>query len=107
MDLGELIDWLSQQNPTAVIKHGFGEPMSYRGYYDQLAFAPVEETTIGEMLWFAQYALDRTFEGYKGGDYKMESYTDCWIAEYGTSRGDKIGPTIIKLWQLQIDNYNN
>lgn len=96
--LKDLIEWLEKQSPDAVVPHGFGEPMSYRGYYDELAFEPVESTTFGEMLTHARNALGATFTGYKGGDYKMGEYTPCWIAEYGTSTGDKIGPTILNLW---------
>lgn len=100
MNLQDLIEWLEQQNPSAVVKHGFGEPMSYRGYYDELAFDPVEETTFGDMLRYAKSALGQTFTGYKGGDFKMEEYTPCWIAPYGRGGGDKIGPTMCKLWLL-------
>lgn len=103
-DLGELIEWLRQQDPTATVLHGFGQPDSYRGYYDELAFEPVEKTTFGEMLAHAQFALGRTFQGYKGGDYTMHEGTPCWIASYGCSGGDRIGPTIIKLWNAQSDS---
>lgn len=50
------------------------------------------------MLENAKSALGATFYGYKGGEYTMHEYTYCWIAEYGTSKGDKIGPTIKALW---------
>ena len=97
--LKELIEWLETQDPTKTVPYGFGQPMSYRGYYEQLAFEPVENANIGEMLEFAKSALGATFTGYKGGDFTMHDYTDCWIASYGTSAGDKIGPTILKLWE--------
>lgn len=96
--LGNLIEWLREQNPELKVLHGFGEPMSYRGYYEDVAFEPVEETTFGEMLKHAESALGTTFTGYKGGDFTMHEYTDCWIASYGTSDGDKIGPSIKALW---------
>ncbi len=72
--------------------------MSYRGYYDELAFEPQDDVSFGEMLAHAKAAMGATFTGYKGGEYTMESYTPCWIAEYGTSQGDRIGPTMLKLW---------
>lgn len=96
--LQDLIDWLEQQPGDARVPHGFGEPMSYRGSYDELAFEPKDDVSFGEMLGYAKSALGKTFTGYKGGDYTMESYTPCWIAEYGTSQGDRIGPTMLKLW---------
>lgn len=50
------------------------------------------------MLEHAKSALGATFTGYKGGEYTMNEYTDCWIAEYGEGDGDKIGPTLMKMW---------
>lgn len=96
--LGELIEFLEQLPPDHIVEYGFGSPSSYRGYYEDVAFSPVESTTIGDMLDHAKSALGKTFTGYKGGSYKMTEYTDCWIAEYGTSEGDKIGPTLMKYW---------
>lgn len=96
--LKDLIECLEKQNPDAIVPHGFGCPMSYRGDYSQLAFEPVENARIGDMLEHAKSALGATFEGYKGGNYTMYEYTDCWIAKYGSSEGDNIGPTILKLW---------
>lgn len=98
-DLEDLIAWLEKQNPDAVVPHGFGDPMSYRGDYSDLAFAPVENARIGDMLNHAKSALGATFTGYKGGDYTMGEYSTCYIAEYGTSAGDMIGPTMLKLWE--------
>lgn len=96
--LGELIEWLEKQDPKREVVCGFGAPMSYRGYYDQVAFAPVDKTTFGEMLQHAKAALGATFIGYKGGEYTMHEYTDCWIAEYGETGGDCIGPNMMRLW---------
>lgn len=99
MTLQDLTTWLETQNLDLIVPHGFGRPMSYRGYYDQLAFEPVEDARLGDMLQYARNALGATYTGYKGGDYTMDEFTDCWIAEYGTSQGDLIGPTLLKLWE--------
>ena len=96
--LGELIKWLEQQDGEKVVPHGFGKPGSYRGYYEDVAFEPAQNVSFASMLEHAKSALGATFQGYKGGDFTMNEYTDCWIAEYGTSQGDKIGPTIKALW---------
>ena len=96
--LQDLIEWLEKQPPELRVPHGFGSPMSYRGSYDELAFEPKDDVSFGEMLTHAKAALGATFTGYKGGEYTMESYTPCWIAEYGTCQGDRIGPTMLKLW---------
>ena len=50
------------------------------------------------MLEYAKSALGATFTGYKGGEFLMEEFTDCWICEYGTSHGDGIGPVMLALW---------
>ncbi len=94
MTLGELIKALEKQNPDLVVPHGFSEPHSYRGYYDELAFEPADNMTIGKMLKCAKYALGKTYTGYKGGDYTMHEWTDVWLAHYGCC-GESIGPTLL------------
>lgn len=96
--LREIIEFLETLNQDAIVPFGFGEPMSYRGYYSELAFEPKENAGIGDMLTHARNALGNTFTGYKGGDYTMTETTDCWIASWGCSGGDKIGPTLLQLW---------
>lgn len=95
MNLGELIDQLKQYNPGTKVRLGFGSPHSYRGYYEDLAFEPVENTTIGEMLTWAESALDETYQGYKGGTYFMNDWTRVWLAAYGCS-GEGIGPILLQ-----------
>ena len=96
--LKDLIEFLERIDPDAVVPHGFGIPMSYRGDYCDLAFEPVENARIGDMLDFARSALGAEFEGYKGGEYLMGDWTTCWIARYGDSGGDCIGQTMMNLW---------
>jgi len=62
-----------------------GYAMSYRGYYSDLAFAPVPATDVGAFLATCRNALDTTMEGYKGGEYLMHKDVPLWIAEYGCS----------------------
>lgn len=95
MNLGKLIDQLKKYNPSTKVKLGFGNPHSYRGYYEDLAFEPVENTTIGEMLEHAKSALGETFEGYKGGTYLMDKWTDVWLAQDGYC-GEGIGPILLQ-----------
>lgn len=94
MFLKDLIEWLDKQPLNTKVPVGFGHPHSYRGYYDDLAFEPVENTTIGEMLVAAKSALGSTYFGYKGGEYTMREYTRVWLAEYGDS-GEGIGPVML------------
>lgn len=102
MHLKFLIEWLEQQNPDKHVPHGFGRPMSYRGNYEELAFDPVANARIGDMLNHARSAVGAAFQGYKGGEYVMHEYTNCWIAKYGASEGDCIGPTMLNLWEAWI-----
>lgn len=94
MTLGELISRLESEDPTLVVPLGFTEPHSYRGYYDELAFVPTEKVTVREMLAAARSALGTTYQGWKGGDFKMGQYTDCWLAEQGDC-GEGIGPILL------------
>ena len=68
--------------------------ISYRGYYSDLAFEPIGEpgaiTTAGALYQACDEALGKTYEGYKGGEYLMESSTPLWISPYGLSDGRAI-----------------
>ena len=93
--LQQLIRALRAANPALVVRYGFGAPMSFRSDYSELAFEPRGNVTVAEMLAFAEQALEATFEGYKGGFFTMHEYSPVWIAEYGSSTGDGIGPTLL------------
>jgi len=95
MTLQELIDTLSSCNPATRVLLGFGNPHSYRGVYDELAFESVEGTTVGAMLAAAKDALGSTYAGYKGGEYTMTPYTPVWLARQGQGDGDTIGPVLL------------
>lgn len=97
MTLKDIIEALEAEDPNRILPVGFNSPHSYRGYYDQLGFEPATDISIGDMLAAARSALGATFQGYKGGDYTMSPYTDCWIAEYGHSGDNMIGPILLRL----------
>lgn len=101
IDLGGIIARLEREDPERVLPIGFANPHSYRGYYDQLAFEPVADIKIGDMLTAAKYAVGRTFQGWKGGDYTMSEHTECWIATEGTSGDNQIGPLLLDLLLAQ------
>lgn len=94
MTLSELIKALEAADQTRVVPRGFSNPHSYRGYYQDLAFEAASNITVAEMLAAARGALGQTFEGYKGGEYKMGEYTEVWLAAYGCC-GESIGPTLL------------
>jgi hypothetical protein len=47
------------------------------------------------MLADARSALGATFHGWKGGEYTMAEYTDCWLAVAGCT-GEGIGPVLLR-----------
>ncbi|GAB2866240.1 hypothetical protein [Hymenobacter ruber] len=83
MDLHDLITALEKQDPSIVVKHGFHNPHSWRGIYSELAFEPTENISVGDMLAAAKSALGTTYEGWKGGDFVMQGYTEVHIANEG------------------------
>ncbi|MET9222342.1 hypothetical protein ABZX65_26760 [Streptomyces sp. NPDC003300] len=97
MTLGELISALEAADPSVVLPLGFSSPHSYRGDYMDLAFEPTANVTVGAMLADARSALGATYQGHKGGDYVMNGYTACWLAEDGSGDGETIGPILLTL----------
>lgn len=94
MSLKELIEYLKKEKRRKVVPMGFSNPHSYRGYYEDLAFEPTENITVGKMLKCAQEALGKTYQGYKGGDFKMEEHVDVYLANYGRC-GEEIGYVLL------------
>jgi hypothetical protein len=88
MNLNELITKLATMDPNTVMRPGFGAGRSWRGSYDEIAFEPVEQATVGEMLALARAAIGTTLHGYKGGEYPCTGETECNIARWGEYGGD-------------------
>jgi hypothetical protein len=61
------------------------QPHSYRGYYSDLSFKRFEgQMPVKDLLKVLQDdCLNKTFTGYKGGDFYMDEHTPVWIADYG------------------------
>ena len=91
MTVDELIEELSrfEQDSPVYLKDGsrkfnFGDFSSYRGYYDQLSVDEgQEEKSVREVIYQLKAVIGETFEGYKGGHFTMDGYTDVYFAEYG------------------------
>ena len=94
MMLFELIQRLEEANPLSVLKKGFNEPHSYRGYYDRLAFQPVKNISVFEMLQIVKGSVDQTYTGYKGGEYTMNANVEVYLAMWG-STGDELSHTLL------------
>ena len=93
--LGEMIARLEREPSEKVIRRGFLRPHSYRGFYEDLAFEPVENVPVRDMLECAKASLGKTYQGYKGGNYNMDERTSVWIAVYG-DLGEPITPTVLE-----------
>lgn len=93
MSLGDFIDALAaikDERLPLVCEDGrfLGTFGSYRGYYSDLALQPVKEAvSCGLVLTRAVECDGKTFQGYKGGDYKMDRYTRLWVSDYGDNEG--------------------
>lgn len=83
MILKDLIEYLKNQPQETLVLNGFEGPHSYRGSYCELAFKPAKNVTVASMLACAKEALGATYTGYKGGEFTMCEYTNCYLAEYG------------------------
>lgn len=103
MTLDELIQELRNRDPTIVVRNGFSSGHSDRGDYSNVAFTPVDETTIGEMLHHAESIKGQTVGGYKGGTYLMAGYVDAHIGEWGEC-GDRIGRHHFLYWDTFAPN---
>ena len=97
--LGELIAKLENQNPEDRLAVQYGGSVlavegvgSYRGYYSDLAIEPVSGPfgTVAEGLEILRGAVGQTFEGYKGGDYRMTNRTLVWVEHYGNYSGQGV-----------------
>lgn len=95
MELGALIVVLNRVPREQKVVKGFNNPHSYRGYYDELAFEPCDDTTVGEMLDCANEALGTTYEGWKGGDYLMTNTSTVNLSYEGSS-GDSMSLTLVE-----------
>ena len=97
MTLSELIAFLETRNPNMPVKTGFAHPHSYRGYYDELAFEIAWDVTVGSMLACARSALGASYQGWHGGEYTMDEYTDVWLVREQGRCGEGIGPVLLAL----------
>lgn len=97
LGLGQLIARLEREDPNRVLPLGFANPHSWRGDYMELAFEPLANISIGDMLAAARSALGATYQGWKGGDYTMHEHSDCHIAREGESGDNQIGPLLLDL----------
>jgi len=99
VNLGELITALEAVDPNKTVRHGFANPHSYRGDYMDLAFEPVQDTTVRAMLDAARSAVGVTFQGWKGGDFLMDADSWCWLSPHGEASCETLSPQTVA-WML-------
>jgi hypothetical protein len=96
VSLGKLIRLLELEPADNEVRFDFcyNEPTtlaSYRGFYDQLALGyrqmtfDKESPQVRTLLDELRQAIGKTYQGYKGGDFKMDENTKVWVANYGDS----------------------
>jgi hypothetical protein len=97
LSLGETIDMLSVairrfDGDDPIVYFDFGNMFprkyslgSYRGYYDHLAlgFVAFNTTKLSELIVDLKSTSGKTFEGWKGGMYRMDLDTPLWVANAG------------------------
>lgn len=83
MKLGDLNTVVEMFADDFVFSCAFDDVMSYRGYYDEVSFAPARGVTAAKVKDLVAKAFSETFEGYKGCKYTYNSDTDCYLAHYG------------------------
>jgi hypothetical protein len=100
MKLKHVIEMLEKFPADRPVALGFGNPHSWRGSYDELAFEPVENTTVGQMLEDAKSAVGATYEGWKGGEFLMTLDTPVNI-DYVGRWSDGENDHILHTWMVE------
>lgn len=90
LKLGQIIRLLEGQPKDNDVRFDFAGFVptgvgSYRGYYEDLAIEFEDKypyPKVTDLLNLLKDAVGKTFQGYKGGDYKMDENSRVWVANY-------------------------
>lgn len=117
LTLGEMIIKLDAiSDKTKPVRLDFGgfiatDMDSWRGSYAELAigYAIGNPASAETLLKECRAAVGATFEGYKGGDFRMSRHTPIWVANHGRSgvegyKGSSEVPTVAVTDVLEADN---
>jgi hypothetical protein len=85
IQLGAVIKQLKKLPKETVFMYGFHEPHSYRGYYEQVAFEPLNIATAEALLMSCEAAMEGVYIGWKGGEYTYDCSSVFNIAHKGTT----------------------
>lgn len=87
-------------------EYGISKPFSWRGSYDEVAFAIIESpSTREEILKNIELAYTETFYGYKGGEYKYNDFTYIHFENEGSrnySDGKYVAEMIAKIENASV-----
>jgi hypothetical protein len=84
MTLGEFHDYISSYPDGTIFPFGVSAPFSWRGSYDEVAFKVLSTPmSRGNVLARIDLALTEEFQGWKGGEYRYERYTDVHFEDHG------------------------
>ncbi len=95
LDLDEIVARLSREPRARRVPVGFHGPHSYRGTYSEVAFCVTTDVTVGEMLDAAHSAIGAVYEGWKGGEYRMEGDTPVWLVQDVGDCGETLGAVLL------------
>lgn len=85
MNLQELNQHFLDFKQGTRFKYGISEPFSWRGSYDEVAFAILHEPmTREQILSNIEQAYNKTFFGYKGGKFEYDDFTTVNFEEEGS-----------------------
>lgn len=107
MNLGTLENIFSKlDNDDFVFVSSFGEPMSYRGSYDEVAFEPSYKQKLSDIKKYINKAMTEQFVGYKGGEYSYDSLTTSHIASYGNYSEDSEDQLEVLVGRMLIEYHS-
>ncbi len=82
--IGDMLNLLESKDPDEILTYGFENPHSYRGMYDCAAVeVAYRDVTVSQMIDVCKKLLNRTFAGWKGGEYDYNEDTPLFFAEQG------------------------
>lgn len=83
ISLGSLINMLEKAEQDKFVSFSLEKLHSFRGEPEELAIELGNGCKVSEMLDELTLAVGKSFEGYKGGDYRMSRKTPVHFAYHG------------------------
>jgi len=97
MTLGKLEKLLNAVDADATVLYGFTHAHSWRGIYAEAAFEPAMNVSIKSMRDEVERALTETFQGWKGGDFTYDEWTEAHLDHEGDGADLDWGGVILSI----------